>query len=115
MSSRIIIYWLPRILGLAFVLFLSLFSLDVFSEYSGWQAVLPFLIHLLPSFVLLAVVLIAWRHDWVGVVFFLFSSVFYVYAAGFDRPWTWYAFISGPAFLVAVLFMASWIQKRKRS
>jgi cell division protein FtsW (lipid II flippase) len=113
MKNKKIIYWLPRISSIAFVLFLSLFALDVFEEYSGWQAVLGFLMHLLPSFVLLAVILIAWKYDLVGAIAFLASAAFYVFMAGFDRPWSWYAGISGPAAVVGILFLLSWLQKRK--
>ncbi len=108
-----VIRWLPRILSIGFVLFLSLFSLDVFSEYSGWSAVLPFLIHLIPSFILLGVVLISLKYDLVGAVVFFGFAVFYVFAVGFGRPWSWYAFISGPAIIVGILFLISWFQNKK--
>ncbi len=113
MKNTKIAYWLPRILSIAFVLFLSVFALDVFGEYSGWQAILGFLVHLLPSFVLLAVVLISWKHDLVGAVAFLGFAAFYVFTVGFDRHWSWYAGISAPAAIVGVLFLFSWFQKRK--
>lgn len=106
------IYWLPRILSIAFVLFLSVFSFDVFSEYSGWSAVLPLLVHLIPSIVLLIVAAIAWRYAWVGAVIFLGFAIFYVFAAGFDRPWSWYAGISGPSALVGILYLLSWRYNR---
>ncbi|MDP3997447.1 MAG: hypothetical protein U1C49_01750 [Candidatus Andersenbacteria bacterium] len=108
-----IAYWLPRILSVAFVLFLSIFALDVFGEYSGWQVLLALFMHLLPSFVLLAVMVVAWKHDLVGAAVFLAAAVFYVRMVGFDRPWSWYAFIAGPAALVGVLYLASWWQKKK--
>jgi hypothetical protein len=108
-----IIYWLPRILSIAFVLFLSLFSLDVFSEYGGWNVVLPLLIHLVPSFVLLGVIIISWKHDLVGAIAFLGFAVFYVFAVGLDRPWSWYAGISCPSAVVGILFLLSWLQKGK--
>ncbi len=111
--SRKIIYWLPRVLSIGFVLFLSLFSLDVFSEYNGFDVILPLLIHLIPSFILLAVTLISWKYDLLGTFVFLGFSVFYVFAAGFDRPWSWYVCISVPAGVVGILFLLSWLQKRK--
>lgn len=109
-----IIYWSPRILSLAFVLFLSLFALDVFSEYSGWESVLAFLIHLLPSLVLLGITIIAWKHDLAGTIAFFGFAALYVFLAGFDRPWSWYALISSPATIVGILFLMSWLQKKKR-
>jgi cell division protein FtsW (lipid II flippase) len=109
-----IIYWLPRILSIGFVLYLSLFALDVFSEYSGLDIILPLLIHLIPSCVLLAAVLIAWKHDLVGVIVFLGFAIFYVFMVGLDRPLSWYMGISLPAAIVGVLFLLSWFQKRKK-
>jgi cell division protein FtsW (lipid II flippase) len=109
-----IIHLLPRILSLAFVLFLSLFALDVFSEYSGWSAILPLLIHLIPIFILLAITLIAWKYDLVGAVVFLGFAILYVFLAGFDRPWSWYAGISLPSALVGGLFILSWYKKRPK-
>lgn len=113
MSKNKIIYYLPRILSIAFVLFTSLFALDVFSEHTGWEAVGAFLIHLLPSLALLGVSLISWKYDLVGVIAFLGIALLYIFMAGFGRPWTWYASISGPAFIVSILFFVNWMQKRK--
>lgn len=108
-----IIYWLPRILSIAFVLFLSLFALDVFSEYTGWDLLLALFIHLLPSLVLCGIVVISWKYDLVGTIIFLSFAIFYIIAVGLDRHWTWYAFISGPTFIIAILFLISWFQRKK--
>lgn len=113
-STHTIIFWLPRIASIAFTLFLSLFALDVFSENTGWEVILALLVHLIPSFVLLIVTIVAWKYDLVGAVAFLGVSIGYVLMVGFDRPWSWYAGISGPALVVGVLYVLSWLQKRKR-
>lgn len=113
MTVTKIIHWLPRVLGIAFILFLSLFALDVFEEFAGWVSVLAFLIHLIPSFILLAVVAIAWKYEWVGAAAFLGFAVFYVIMVGLDRPWSWYVAISAPSALVGILFFISWLQKRR--
>ena len=111
--SKKIFYWLPRVLSIGFVLFLSLFALDVFSDYQGWDAALPLLMHLLPSLVLLGLIAIAWKYDLAGtIIFFTFAGV-YIWTAGLDRHWSWYAAISGPAVLVGILFFLSWLQKNK--
>ncbi|MFH1832858.1 MAG: hypothetical protein ABH816_01640 [Candidatus Levyibacteriota bacterium] len=113
-SKHQFLHWAPRILSFLYVLFLSLFALDVFSEYSGWAVVLPLFIHLIPSFILLIVVAISWRYEIVGAVIFFGFALFYIYAVGFDRPWSWYAGISGPAGIVGILFFLSWIGKKKK-
>jgi hypothetical protein len=113
MDETKIIIWLPRILGIGLVLFLSLFAADVFGEYSGWQLAIALFMHLIPSLVLLAAVAIAWKRELFGAIAFLFGAIFYVCVIGFDGHWTWYAFISGPAVVVSALYFAAWRQKRK--
>lgn len=108
-----ILIWAPRLLSLVFVMFLSLFALDVFSEYEGLDMVAPLVIHLVPSMVLLAGVALAWRWDLVGAGLFLGAAVAYVWMVGLDRHWSWYAAISGPCLLVGMLYIASWRQKRR--
>lgn len=112
--SEKIFYWLPRTLSVGFVLFISLFALDVFSEYTGWGIILPLFMHLIPSFVLLGAVAVAWKYDWVGVLMFLGFAALYMGDVGFGRPWSWYAGIVAPSSIVGILFLISWIQKRKQ-
>ncbi|NUM25359.1 MAG: hypothetical protein HUU49_01910 [Candidatus Buchananbacteria bacterium] len=107
-----VLHWLPRLLSLGFVLFLSLFSLDVFNEYQGWQTLLAFLIHSLPSLVVLVAVIIAWKYDLFGAIIFFGFAVAYVLMAGFDKPWSWYATISGPTLLISILFLANFMIKK---
>jgi hypothetical protein len=61
------IYWTPRIVSIIFILFITLFSLDVFdSSYGFWSTVLAFLIHNIPSILLLVVLVITWKYEIVG-------------------------------------------------
>lgn len=113
MSNKIL-YWTPRILAILFVIFLSLFSLDVFSEYQGWVALPALLIHLLIPGVLLLAIIAAWKWDLIGVVLFFSFALFYIWQVGFNRPWSWYIVISGPAVIVGILFLLSWFQRRKK-
>jgi hypothetical protein len=111
--SKKIIYWSPRVLSISFVLFLSLFSLDIFNEHAGWNIIMPLLVHLIPALLLLVAVLIAWKYDLVGALVFVGFAIWYTWSAGFDRPVSWYLSIAAPAAIVGVLFLASWYQKRK--
>ncbi|MEN9413343.1 MAG: hypothetical protein RLZZ342_430 [Candidatus Parcubacteria bacterium] len=107
-----IFYWLPRLLGVYFALFLSLFALDVFTGPFEPRMLVGFLIHLVPSFVLLGAVLLAWRYELVGAVVFLGSAIFYIVNVGLDRHWSWYVGIALPSVIVGTLFFVSWLQKR---
>ena len=108
-----IIYWSPRILSSLFIGLLSLFSLDVFAEYSGWQAVVPLLIHLIPSFILLLATIFAWKHELIGVILFFAFALLYLATVGLGHPLSWYLVIPGPAIVVSLLFLLSWLQKKK--
>lgn len=109
-----ILRWTPRILSLLFVGFISLFALDVFGEYRGWELILALFMHLLPSFVLLVAIALAWKYDILGAIVFCGFAVLYIIWAGLDRPWTWYALISGPATLVGILYFVNWLRLKRR-
>jgi len=76
-------HWLPRIICILAILFISMFALDSFSsERTFWQNTAAFLMHLIPSFVLLAILIVAWKWEKIGgtiliiVVVVLSVSVF---------------------------------------
>lgn len=67
-----IFYWLPRILCILAILFVSLFALDAFSpELTLLQQIGAFLIHLIPSFILLALLILAWKREFIGGIIFI--------------------------------------------
>jgi prolipoprotein diacylglyceryltransferase len=59
-ASTRILQWVPRIICILTILFISLFALDSLSNTTA------FLIHLIPSFILLAILIIAWRWEKIG-------------------------------------------------
>ncbi len=72
-NSLKILYWAPRIICILAILFVSLFALDAFDpELTFWQQIGGFLIHLIPSFILLALLLLAWKHEYLGGLIFIF-------------------------------------------
>ena len=62
-----ILYWAPRIICILAIIFVSLFALDAFDpNLSIWQQIGGFLIHLIPSFILLGLLILAWKYEYVG-------------------------------------------------
>jgi ABC-type multidrug transport system permease subunit len=111
------IFWMPRILSILFILFLALFSLDIFeNNYTFWETILGLFMHNLPSLALLIVLIIAWRYEIVGAVAFILAGLFYIFIlliSGFQLYMLlWILLISGPAFLVGILFLICWLQKK---
>jgi hypothetical protein len=107
------LFWTPRILGILFVLFLSLFALDIFDMNLGfWGTIVGLFMHLIPSIALAIAVALAWRWEWIGAALFIGWAIWYVATArGF--PWSVYVLIAGIPFVVGVLFFAGWITKKE--
>jgi len=108
-SLQQFLYWTPRIAGILFILFLSLFALDVFEMGLGfWGTLLALFMHLIPSLVLTAGVILGWRWEWVGAALFMGWAAWYVVSArGFG--WSVYLLIAGIPTIIGLLFLAGWV------
>ena len=70
-TSIKILHWAPRIIGMLAIVFVSSFAADSFaSEQTFSQQVSDFLMHLIPSFVLLGILIISWRWEFAGGILF---------------------------------------------
>jgi hypothetical protein len=105
------LYWAPRALCIVFAAFISIFAADVFGHGGGfWQTALALLIHLVPTFLVVAVLVASWRHEWIGGIVFVALGVLYV-AFAWSRPffgWAAFLAISAPLLLTGVLFLLNW-------
>ena len=71
-TSIKLFHWLPRILCILAILFISLFAADSFApDLTLWQQLGAFFIHLIPSFILLAFLIIAWKWELIGGIIFM--------------------------------------------
>ena len=86
--SKRALFWTPRALSVVFIAFLSLFALDVFDEHLGlWQTLLALTMHLIPSFVLIAALVLAWRWEWIGAALYAGAGLLYVWwVVSMSRP-----------------------------
>jgi len=107
-----LLFWAPRILCILFAVFVSLFALDVFDEgYGFWETMLALLMHLIPTGVILIVLAISWRWEWVGGILFTALGALYLVMFWGRFHWSAYLLISGPLFLVGVLFLINWLYR----
>ena len=113
--SKKLLYWTPRGLCLAFALFLCMFAADVFTEGLGFQRTLfALLMHLIPVFALLLILAVAWRWEWVGAVFLTVLGCLQIrLMLSRHMPWQSSAFIAGPLFVIAALFLANWMKRKE--
>jgi hypothetical protein len=117
--SKRALFWTPRALSIVFIAFLSLFALDVFGEHLGlWRTVLALTMHLVPSLVLIAALVLAWRWEWIGAALYAAAGSLYVWwVVSMSRPvpsamrLMWILTIAGPAFVIAGLFLANWLKR----
>ena len=122
-KSLVIWYWLPRILCMLAIAFVSLFALDAFSpDLSFWQQIKAFIMHLIPSFILLAVLILAWKKELIGGILFIVIGI------GLS-PWVFshnyqmnhsimmslgiIMVITMPFVIVGLLFLVSHFKRRK--
>jgi len=103
------LFWSPRILGILFALFTSIFALDVFGEHSGiWNILVALIMHLIPTFIIVIVLIISWRWEWIGAIIFTILSLFYIVWTWGQFPLVTYVLIAGPLLLIGVLFLMNW-------
>jgi drug/metabolite transporter (DMT)-like permease len=82
-----LLYWAPRALCIVIAVFLSMFALDVFGGDKGiWETTLALLIHLIPTYIVLIVLAVSWRWEWVGAAMFTALGVLYIVRRGEGFP-----------------------------
>jgi len=58
--------WVLRTLLILLIVFWALFSLDVFQEEGFWNILVGFLMHNIPVFVMIIILVIAWKREHIG-------------------------------------------------
>jgi len=113
------IYWTPRILSIFFILFLMMFSLDIFDlKLNFWGTMLGLFMHNIPALILLGLLIVSWKHELVGAITFAAAGILYIALLLMKPNFEWYMImwslqISGPAFLISYLFFLNWRRKGK--
>ena len=70
-TSIRVFHWLPRVICILAILFISIFAADAFAPgLTIWQQLRGFLMHLIPSFILLALLIVAWKWEYIGGIIF---------------------------------------------
>lgn len=106
-TTERIIYWTPRVLGILFALFLSMFALDVFGDGYGFgETILALFMHLIPTFIVVIGLVIAWRWEGVGSILFIAAALSNLVMSGGE---SWIIF--GPLVFIGLLFLFNWLNR----
>jgi hypothetical protein len=111
-------HWIPRILSILGILFISIFAFDAFAPgKSLLTEIRDFAIHLIPSFVLLFFLILSWKHELAGGILFLLAGLLFIpliYSINYQRTQSfWMALgivliINLPFIITGILFILSY-------
>lgn len=123
-NSLKLLYWTPRVICILAILFVSLFALDAFNPALPiGKQILDFLMHMLPSFVLTVLLIIAWKWELIGgiilgMIGIVFSPIIFMHNYNMNHSvvmsLTVIAMITFPFILVGVLFVISHFKKKNQ-
>ena len=122
-TSIKILHWTPRIICILAILFISMFAADSFApELTFWQQIGDFIMHLIPSFILIALLIVAWKWEYIGGIIFIVISLGmspFVFMLNYNRNHSIgmslgiIMAITFPFVVVGILFIISHFMKKK--
>jgi hypothetical protein len=103
----------------------SLFAFDSFSaECTFWQNLTAFLMHLVPSFILIVLLIVAWKWELIGGIIFVIIGLGmspFIYSHNFHmnhsvgKSLGVLLIITVPFIIVGILFIVSHFMKKKQN
>lgn len=116
-TSIRVFHWLPRIFCILAILFISLFAADAFTPgLSIWKQLGAFFIHLVPSYIFLVFLVVAWKWELIGGIIFMvlglaLSPFIFMHNYNMNHSVGMSLFIimliTFPFFVVGILFLIS--------
>ncbi len=118
-----ILRWTPRVLCIVAILFISMFAFDSFShERTFFQNLGSLLMHLLPTFILIAFLVVAWNWELTGGILIALTGLAatpFIYNLNFQRTQSVSTslgvilMITLPLIIIGALFIISYFINRK--
>jgi len=105
-SSELFLLWTTRILAIFFTVFLGIFALDSFNPaFPVSTQIAAFLIHLMPNYLLLAALILAWKKEVYGGLLFIAIGMFFTLFFQTYLMIPNFMLVSFPVFIIGVLFL----------
>jgi hypothetical protein len=111
-----ILYWTPRIITILAILFMTMFSFDVFGGNEPLsRKLLGFLMHNIPVLILIAILIVAWKWEIVGGLLFIvaFGASCILFRSFSGNPGS--LIVTTPFLITGVLFIIHHLIFRKNS
>ena len=88
-----------------------MFALDVFGEYGFPEVLVALFMHLIPSFVLIALLITAWKWPRLGGVLFLVLTLIFVVFFKLYEDFIVFLIVGLPVFIIGILFTLNSFKK----
>lgn len=114
--------WIARICSIIAIMFVSVFALDAFEHGSLIEKLGAFAIHMIPSIILVLVLLLSWKFELLGGIFFVLIGIGtapFIYQLNFERTHSVnvclqvLCMINLPFVIVGILFIYSYYKLKK--
>ena len=104
-----IVFYGARILAVLFIVFVSLFALDVFGEgYGAPETIIALFMHLIPTILLILILILSIKNPRVGGAMFIFTGVsYFIMTSGGSMDIVTKLIIGIPPLMAGVLFLFS--------
>jgi len=108
MSGNNFLTWFPRILAIAFAIFISVFALDSFEGHNTiLQKLGHLLLHLIPTAAVLAMLYLAWNRRIIGGLGFMILGMVFTIHFGTWKELSLFSMFSLPLFVAGLGFIFS--------
>lgn len=113
-KTEVFLHRLPIVLNILFIIFIAMFSLDIFDGHYGfWGTVLGLFMHNIPTFILIGILIISWRRRIVGAVAYpLLGLLYIIWALATGSGLMAFNPIPLIAIIIGVLYWVSWRREK---
>ena len=122
-KSEGLFYWLPRSLSIIAIIIVTAFSFDVFQSGESVAGQLEDLvIHLVPSYLLTVILVVAWKWEYTGGIIFLVIGLVsspYVFYGNYSNNHSVTSslitilLVTVPFIIIGALFLVSYYKRKK--
>jgi hypothetical protein len=101
------LFWIPRVLAILFILFVSVFAFDAFTGEAPFiQELGRFVLQLIPtSFVLIIALIISWRKPLIGGIIFILLGLVFTFLFRTYQALPNFLLVSFPVIVIGALFI----------